>query len=280
MPDLSVRIAGSDDQRQRFWQTTGLLRVTPTRIRIHAVPGCCRVGDVLTVSYQKQTANYRIELVDHNDDAELVAITPGTCIFPSHLLARDVEVTIPDTKPPDVQPVPPAFPIKSFVPAEEKRRFARIPLRVPVLVSSRPMGSAVFGMTADVSAGGCYVELAAPMAVDTEVEVTDPGGAAVFRATGRVITSHPMVGMGIAFDKEQHDIEQRLFSASPVGAQAGDLEAAEESAAPLQCAENLLLNLLKWFAENPTLDRHKFFEIVHECDKARNKPEPQPLSAL
>lgn len=91
-----------------------------------------------------------------------------------------------------------------------------------------------------------------------------------FCASGRVVTSHPMFGMGIAFDEEHHEIEQRLTEQAPdkqnITEQPPVFERCAEQP-PQSSADVVFSKLLRWFAGNATLDRTKFFELVHSSAK-------------
>jgi hypothetical protein len=60
---------------------------------------------------------------------------------------------------------------------------------------------ALHGEVKDISEGGVYVELTAPMAVDTEVTIGLKIEGSWIEFAGQVRTSYPLVGMGIAFRK-------------------------------------------------------------------------------
>jgi hypothetical protein len=260
-----VKISGLDQRNQRFWQTTALSQVTRNKIRVHAVPGCCRVGDVLTVSYDKKTAEYRVVSITDDDDVELILVTDAECIFPRHLLTVDItREPLPTPEPPQVT----VLPFKNETLSIEKRRFARTIVRTHIIVTNRSTQYACQGTTADVSPGGCYVELPSPMSIGTEVEVSG-GDRSPFRALGKVVTCHPMFGMGIAFDEQHPDIEQQLSSVISNQAAQPTATPSQETCQPAPCSqpERLLSELMMWFAANPDLTRTKFFELVHNCSR-------------
>src|SRR3954469_5379135 len=93
--EVMVRISGLDQRQQRFWQTTALSRITRDRIGIHAALGCCHLGDVLTVSFDKKAADYRVASIDTDDNVELIAVSNAECIFPRHLFSIDTEAKQP-----------------------------------------------------------------------------------------------------------------------------------------------------------------------------------------
>jgi PilZ domain len=81
---------------------------------------------------------------------------------------------------------------------QERRRHARVKMRVRADV--RPAGRkfATGAVTSDVSLGGCYIETMFPLPKGTEVEITLHRGEGVL-AVGRVMTCDPNIGNGIMF---------------------------------------------------------------------------------
>src|SRR5437588_3427398 len=81
----------------------------------------------------------------------------------------------------------------------ERRQYPRHLCRVPATLHSVNGGPGVAIMLADVSETGCYVEASSVAARDTQVLVRFELFGIPLAERGVVTTSHPMVGMGIAF---------------------------------------------------------------------------------
>jgi hypothetical protein len=81
-----------------------------------------------------------------------------------------------------------------------KRRFVRALCRVPANV--KPAGADInIGCTiSDISPAGCYMEMLAPLPVETRVEVTIVSSAASLQCAGIVRHSLAGMGMGVKFD--------------------------------------------------------------------------------
>lgn len=108
---------------------------------------------------------------------------------------RDITVNagmLRDTKPP--------VHTSSETPAG-RRAHERYPCSGSASIKSVGSSFALHGEIKDISKGGVYVELTAPMAVDTEVTIGLKIEGTWIEFAGTVRTSYPLVGMGVAFRK-------------------------------------------------------------------------------
>lgn len=86
-------------------------------------------------------------------------------------------------------------------PQRERRRFARHPCRLEAQVATEgAYGKVVVnGKITDISLGGCYVEMLAPLPDETPVELTFRTGGAPLNLAAKVASSQEGFGMGLAF---------------------------------------------------------------------------------
>lgn len=82
----------------------------------------------------------------------------------------------------------------------KKRRFIRTLCRVPATV--KPVGAdiSLSGTVTDISPAGCYIEMLAPLPVETRVEVTVVSLGSNLDCMGVVRHSLGGMGMGVRFD--------------------------------------------------------------------------------
>jgi hypothetical protein len=82
----------------------------------------------------------------------------------------------------------------------ERRRHLR--LRCEGKAEVRTAGSPVvsWGTVTDLSAGGCYIETASPLPAGRRVGLNLTVLDIALRLHGKVVVSHPMIGMGIMFE--------------------------------------------------------------------------------
>jgi hypothetical protein len=112
----------------------------------------------------------------------------------------------------------------------ERRQFqrARVAVQAELRVQGNQMPIRV--ETADISMGGCYVEMAVTLDVGTELNIVLWLGHEKLTLIGKVVTRHPLFGNAIAFSSLTHDARQRLqlflkdHSAPSVEAQTRGLE--------------------------------------------------------
>ena len=94
---------------------------------------------------------------------------------------------------------------------KEKRRHPRFACDTGVRVQPQTSNAAYWGTVGDISLGGCYVFTFSPLPVGQVVALAIKVNDKEITAAGRIVSSHPGVGMGVAFDGfPQEDAEERL----------------------------------------------------------------------
>lgn len=68
------------------------------------------------------------------------------------------------------------------------------------------------GRTAEISAGGCYVDALNPLPARSVVQISIVRGGGVFGTWGRVVYVHEGIGMGVAFFNTPPDQAEILRS--------------------------------------------------------------------
>jgi hypothetical protein len=83
----------------------------------------------------------------------------------------------------------------------------------------------------DISLGGCYVEMLAPLPMNSSVEITLDSSQGAIHARGKVIAAQTGMGMGVAFTAiAPEDFEKPRVIAPPT-AQPGEREQTKPSPA-------------------------------------------------
>jgi hypothetical protein len=94
---------------------------------------------------------------------------------------------------------------------KERRRFARFVCDTGVRIHPEIGQAGYWGTVGDISLGGCYVFTFSPLPVGQAVTVAIKAGDKEINIAGKTVSSHPGVGMGIAFKGfTQEDAEERL----------------------------------------------------------------------
>jgi hypothetical protein len=92
----------------------------------------------------------------------------------------------------------------------ERRQWPRI--KVPVQAELQVIGNSfpIRVKTADLSMGGCYVEMMFTLEIGTELNIVLWLGSSNLITRGKVVTRHPQFGNGIQFENMMPGGEARL----------------------------------------------------------------------
>jgi c-di-GMP-binding flagellar brake protein YcgR len=81
----------------------------------------------------------------------------------------------------------------------ERRSFPRVPIAVQAELTVVGNSAPIRLATSDLSAGGCYVQMALTLEVATRLKVVLWLGQKKLSLEGKVVTRHPQFGNGIEF---------------------------------------------------------------------------------
>jgi hypothetical protein len=94
---------------------------------------------------------------------------------------------------------------------KERRRFPRFVCDTGVRIHPEIGNTGYWGTVGDISIGGCYVFTFSPLPVGQVVTLAIKANDKEINVAGKTVSSHPGVGMGIAFNGfTQEDAEERL----------------------------------------------------------------------
>jgi PilZ domain-containing protein len=94
---------------------------------------------------------------------------------------------------------------------KEKRKHPRYPCDTGVRVHPESGNAGYWGTVGDISLGGCYVFTFSPLPAGQVVTLEIKANDKEIGLAGKTVSSHPGVGMGIAFQGfTQEDAEERL----------------------------------------------------------------------
>ena len=92
----------------------------------------------------------------------------------------------------------------------EKRGHTRVKVRTPIELTPQGSETPLRTETADLSIGGCYIEMLFTLPLATEVQVSLEAGGSAILTTGKVVTRDPNVGNGIEFTTMTDKDRERL----------------------------------------------------------------------
>jgi PilZ domain-containing protein len=94
---------------------------------------------------------------------------------------------------------------------KEKRRHPRYPCDTGARIHPETGSAGYWGTVGDISLGGCYVFTFSPLPAGQVVTLEIKANDKEIALAGKTVSSHPGVGMGIAFSGfTQEDAEARL----------------------------------------------------------------------
>lgn len=94
---------------------------------------------------------------------------------------------------------------------KEKRRHPRYPCDTGARIHPESGTAGYWGTVGDISLGGCYVFTFSPLPAGQVVTLEIKANDSEIALAGKTVSSHPGVGMGIAFSGfTKEDAEERL----------------------------------------------------------------------
>ena len=83
---------------------------------------------------------------------------------------------------------------------KERRRFPRFVCDTGVRVHPEVSQAGYWGTVGDISMGGCYIFTFSPLPAGQAVTLDIKAGDKEIHVAGKTVSSHPGVGMGVAFN--------------------------------------------------------------------------------
>lgn len=189
-----ILVRGFDSRGTPFAIATETLDISHAGASIKGLENLVQPGNKIEIEYKDQKAWYRVQWIGRNGSSK-AGRTGVRCLERKYMW--DVPVATWDNDPYDE---PSAAP--SSAPSwdgKERRLFRRRPCRIEAQVSIPGSLVRLDGKVTDLSLGGCYVEMLAPLPIDTSVELVLTTGDIVLHASGKVRSSQAGLGMGVAF---------------------------------------------------------------------------------
>jgi PilZ domain len=200
--DLAVRVFGMDAEGRPFSRNAHTLDISDRGARLSGLEAKLLVGDVIGVQLGDRKARCRVIWVTGpalpiDLGVEIVAGQP--CPWERQRAAHRITATPPI--------------LRSAPVAKDKRKFRRHRISFPIEIrDGKSVGSGNAATTADMSAGGCYVETRTPLPIREKVTISFWLNSERVQTTAVVRTSDGGVGMGIEFTGLDEMAQQQLQS--------------------------------------------------------------------
>ncbi len=201
---MGVRVSGIDYDGNPFTQTAQTIDVSRTGARLSGIRCLRGPGEMVTIECGGLSARFLVVWVGQPGSSEdghfgVKALQPEKRIFRVDPGAPRPDVYVPPLQQPS-EPFVPTPPTPSSPWDRSERRGAkRIRCSGTGHITQPGVAFPIWAKVADVSMGGCYVELVFAIPRGSIVDVSLTINNKTFAAKGKVVTSHPGVGIGIRF---------------------------------------------------------------------------------
>ena len=220
---LPIIVRGVDASGNSFVQAARTHDVSVSGACFEGVTAFCKVGLKVEIESQGQRAWFRVKWIGEPGTMRagqigVRCLEPGNCIW-NVPLGEWMEDKYDPRHPPKQNTA--ASKTETNVPVHnwdgsERRYFSRRACRIEAEVRLQDESSGLSARITDISVSGCYIEMLAPLPVDSVIELLFKPGDAMVNARGKIRTSQTGLGMGISFmDMRPGDFQELLRFAPP-----------------------------------------------------------------
>jgi hypothetical protein len=182
--EVSVRIFGTDSEGKIFSQNVTTLDVSQNGLRLAGVQARVTVDEIIGVTYGKSKVHFRVKWVgDLGSPKEgqigLLNLTPTKSFWDF--------------------PLPPGAIDRFHYTDKDRRQFPRV--KCSISAELHPPGqSVIWAKVADLSLGGCFIEMPIPLPRESKLEVILWLGTNKIPFDCEVVSTSPGFGMGVRFN--------------------------------------------------------------------------------
>ena len=219
---VPILVRGKDSRGSPFTITGQTHDITATGASLNGLKGIADVGSKIEIEYQGRKAMYRVQWIGQvgtprSGHVGVKCLEPGNYIWGVPLAEWTPDTYDPDKAEPQKHAVVP--PIEYLIappPNIERRRFPRVACRIEATVLDELSAMNLPVKVTDISFGGCYVEMLAPLPVNSSVELTLDTSQGAIHARGKVVAAQTGMGMGIAFTGVSPEDFEKLRVIAPM----------------------------------------------------------------
>jgi hypothetical protein len=190
---VPVRIFGTDSSGQIFSEKVTTVNVSKQGIELSGLKAKPGLDEIVGVTYGTTKIHFRVKWVGqvgtpNGDHIGLLNITPEKPIWDFPLPAPQAD---------------------DYRPSQDRRKHPR--LRCSTSVELHPEGAAlIWGKAADLSIGGCFVEMSIPLKQDQKLKIGLWIQEVKLWVDGIVTSSTPGFGIGVKFTEISENDSKRL----------------------------------------------------------------------
>ncbi|HEU5404021.1 MAG TPA: PilZ domain-containing protein [Terriglobales bacterium] len=230
---IPVRVSGIDYDGNLFTQTAQTVDVSRTGARLSGVRCLRAPGEMVTIECGPNSGRFVVVWIglpgsDEDGAFGVKALQPEKRIFHVDMGEPRADEYMAPSEPVTVDPFL-APPVSAEQWDHSERRAARrIRCAGTGQIRQRGVAFPIWAKLADISSGGCYVEMVFTIPRGSEVAIQLTINSRDLAAKGKVVTSHPGVGVGIKFTELTaenrlilSEILQELTKANPQRTRSG-----------------------------------------------------------
>ncbi len=198
---VPVRIFGTDSGGQIFSEKVFTVDVSQQGLQLSGVQAHPSVDEIVGVTYGVTKAHFRVKWVGQNGSPKaghmgLLNLSPEKSLWDFPLPPPGFDATVRD--------------------ARDRRATPRLKCANSAEVYPSGQTAPVRTRTADISLGGCFLEMPNPLPKGTQIKIALWVKEYKLWATGEVVTSTPGFGIGVKFiemtDQDKNQLRQFLDS--------------------------------------------------------------------
>jgi hypothetical protein len=200
---VPVRIFGTDANGRPFSENVFTLNISEGGALLGEVTSQLKVEEIIGLVYEQKKGRFQVRWIGDAGSASSGHV--GLCSLAGQPVLWNV-------------PLPATGEDGFFSRPKDRRRHSR--LKYAGSVELHPQDAAVvWGKTSDISLGGCFVEMAIPLAKETPLRVGLWVGENKIWILARVVSSTPGFGIGLQFaemsDKDAEALKLLLTKIAP-----------------------------------------------------------------
>ena len=195
---LPVRIFGTDAAGKMFSENVFTIDISREGAKLTAVQAQIKVGEIIGISHGTNKSRFSVKWVGQ----------PGT--------PRQGQVGVQNITPErniwDIATA--SFGVDTYArkssSGSERRQYARMKCSNSIQLHPEGEAAPIWGKAADLSTGGCFVEMPMPLNKGTKLKVGLWLNQTKLMLTGKVVNSRPGYGIGIQFIEVQPQDAENL----------------------------------------------------------------------
>jgi hypothetical protein len=221
-----VTVRGSDSRGNQFTVATQTFDISASGASVKGLNSITEPGGKVRIEFGDQNALYGVQWVAKTGSPDAGRIGVRCLEIGKYIWSVPPKESEPDMYDP-LKPQPVARRVAASAGAygsppsfggDERRKFARHACRIETEALAEGSSARVAGTIADLSLGGCYVEMLSPLPADTLIRLSLNPGTSTLRLSGKVCSSQLGFGMGVSFTEMGPEEFETLRGLAPPAA--------------------------------------------------------------